>query len=417
VDKARLYQEGRIGPRVYASAIGEEPWWRRQKVPLVCAFCVAPVVSQRASVGRVSRPALFRLATDRQHETVCPLNPREVLERIARGARGIAHVRGDELHLVLPGDLQQIDDSVPPDVADPHVGEPVGVDVSTVRPLLPPLINSAVAIARFLQKHGDPDVAARFKVRRPGEREAVGWGEFCYGPAPGDHGRLYALLADGRRPAHPVAVFGRIRSIGKDSLERPVVRLGDGTGFSVRIRSEHPSLLDPLTAGDYVLVVGTWKIWTPQRGRQQTELQAFVDHHWQLSHWSYDDTTGHHSPPACPPPLSLAQRALRQARTTASPTRHPGRPARTRPRSGGTPRPQTSAAPKPAPIPSPQPPATTSVPQPAPPTPPPPPVTPPTPAPAPPVPDPPAYPPAPSLPSSEPPRQRTSRKWWPFGRS
>ncbi|MEV3951262.1 hypothetical protein AB0K57_26980 [Streptomyces halstedii] len=53
------------------------------------------------------------------------------------------------------------------------------------------LINSAVVIARFLQKHDyPPDVDAQFKVRRPGETQAVGWGEFCFDPAFGDHARL-----------------------------------------------------------------------------------------------------------------------------------------------------------------------------------------------------------------------------------
>lgn len=81
VDKARLYQHGTIGEKVFAYEIDAEPWWRRQKISLICAFCMTPVVSQRTAVGCAPRGALFRLAADQQHEGVCPLNPTEVLRR------------------------------------------------------------------------------------------------------------------------------------------------------------------------------------------------------------------------------------------------------------------------------------------------------------------------------------------------
>ncbi|MGO4418738.1 hypothetical protein AB4Z54_08250, partial [Streptomyces sp. MCAF7] len=346
VDKARLYQDGTVGEKVFAHEIDEEPWWRRQKVPLICAFCMTAVVSQRTTVGRAPRAALFRLARDRQHEDVCPLNPTEVLQKIAHASQGMAVIEGDELHLVLPDDLGQIGSTTPAVYTGPAApGDRVGVNISTVRPLLPPLINSVVVIARFLQKHDyDADVVAQFKVRRPGETKAVGWGEFCHGPTSGDHARLYARLTSGPKPEHPVAVYGRVTAVEQDSQDRPVLRLADGRGFTVRIRSEHASFLDPLAAGTFVMAVGAW-VWTPRRGRP--ELQMFAEEHWQLAHWTYDAATGPSSPPACPPPLSLAQRTLRQARAAAA-TRKPasGRPASPspRPRPSGPP---PSAAPPP----------------------------------------------------------------------
>ncbi|WP_327349038.1 hypothetical protein [Streptomyces europaeiscabiei] len=414
MEKARLYQQGTVGEKVFAHEIDDEPWWRRQKIPLICAFCMTPVVSQRTAVGRAPRAALFRLARDRQHEDVCPLNPTEVLQKIAHGSQGVAVVEGDELHLVLPDDLGQIGSTTPViDTGPAAPGERFGVDISTVRPLLPPLINSAVVIARFLQKHDyDADVVAQFKVRRPGGTQAVGWGEFCHGPASGDHARLYARLSGGPKPEHPVAVYGRVTAVEHDSQDRPVLRLADGRGFTVRIRSEHASLLNPLAAGSFVLAVGAWKVWTPRRGRP--ELQMFAEEHWQLAHWTYDAATGRRSPPACPPPLSLARRTLRQTRKPA-----PGRPVSL------SPRPRPSGSPTPAaPPPSATPPAppTTVVPEaaaaPAPPASPPGPVEPyaasaePA-APAhPPV---PPRPPAPPRPAA-PPRGRSRRSWWPFGR-
>ncbi|WP_231632102.1 hypothetical protein, partial [Streptomyces clavuligerus] len=250
-----------------------------------------------------------------------PARPGRGAEKIARGSQGIAVIDGDELHLVLPAGLDRTAVVPPADAGSEVPRDRVGVTIATVRPLLPPLINSAVAIVRFLQKHAfDRDVAAGFKVRRPGEKKAVDWDEFCYGPEPGDHARLHARLTGKSTPGYPVAVFGRVAAVEHDRQGRPVVRLTDGRGFTVRVRSEHAGLLTPLTAGVFVLAVGAWKTWNPDRGRP--ELQLFAEEHWQLAHWTYDPETGRSGPPACPPPLSLAQRALRQSRAAAA-TRKP----------------------------------------------------------------------------------------------
>ncbi|MEV4975981.1 hypothetical protein [Streptomyces scopuliridis] len=420
MDKARLYQHGTVGKKVFAHQIDDEPWWRGQKVPLICPFCMTAVVSVRTTVGRAPRGALFRLAADRQHEDVCPLNPTEVLQKIAHGSQGVAFVQGDELHLVLPGDMSQIGATTPVVDTGPTPGDHFGLAISTVRPLLPPLINSAVVIVRFLQKHGfDADVVAQFKVRRPGEDKAMPWGEFCHGPAPADRAGLYARLTDRPKPTHPVAIYGRVAAVEQDSQDRPVLRLADGSGFSVRIRSEHPSLLSPLAADTFVLAVGAWKVWTPRKGRP--ELQMFAEEHWQLAHWTYSDATDRSGPPFCPPPLSLAQRTLRQARTAVAVRAKPaslraGSPSLT-PRPGG--QSTTAAAPPSAPQPAPP---TMAVPAaadfPAPPVPmrPPAPVLDPTPS-APALPAPPPLPPRPSAPPQPagPPR-RTRRSWWPFSR-
>ncbi|MFF9593829.1 hypothetical protein ACF1FX_32375 [Streptomyces sp. NPDC014646] len=419
MDKARLYQHGTVGETVFAHEIDNEPWWRREKVPLVCQFCLTSVVSQRTSIGRSPRAALFRLAADQQHKDVCPLNPVEVLQKIAHGSQGVAVIEGDELHLVLPDDVGQIGDAAPVVGAGPAApGDPFGVNINTVRPLLPPLINSAVVIVRFLQKHGfDTDVVGQFKVRRPGETKAVGWGEFCHGPAPGDQARLYARMTSGPKPGHPVAVYGPVTAVERDSRHRPVLRLADGDGFTVRVRSDHPSLLDLLAPGIFVLAVGAWQVWKPLNGKP--ELQMFAEEHWQLAHWTHDSATGRSGPPTCPPPLSLAQRTLRQARAAAA-ARKPasGRAV------GPLPQPRTTAPPPPPPVPStpPVPPTTAELPSAAaaePPTPTP--SAPGKPADVPVAPARPAHPPLPPRPSTPPrpaaPRRRRARRgWWLFGR-
>jgi hypothetical protein len=64
VEKARLYHDGTIGLKVLAHEIDTDPWWRRKKIPLICAFRMTPVVSQRTTVGRAPRAAPFRLAKE-----------------------------------------------------------------------------------------------------------------------------------------------------------------------------------------------------------------------------------------------------------------------------------------------------------------------------------------------------------------
>ncbi len=78
----------------------------------------------------------------------------------------------------------------------------------------------------------------------------------------------------------------------------------------------------------------------------------FAEEHWRLAHWSYDAATGHSSPPACPPPLSLAQRTLRQTRSAATRKPGPGRATRLTPTAPRLTRPPTSAAPPAAPPPA-----------------------------------------------------------------
>ncbi|MFE3864512.1 hypothetical protein ACFXPT_29265 [Streptomyces goshikiensis] len=105
--------------------------------------------------------------------------------------------------------------------------------------------------------------------------------EFCYGPSARELTRLRERIA-GAQPRHPVAVYTRVAAIERDRQQGPAPRFADGADFSVRVRSNHPSLLAPLSVGDFVLAVGTWKVWVPSSGRP--ELQMFAEEHWQLAH-------------------------------------------------------------------------------------------------------------------------------------
>ncbi|MFD9100265.1 hypothetical protein ACFVZN_04235 [Streptomyces virginiae] len=65
----------------------------------------------------------------------------------------------------------------------------------------------AALVGAVLGVHGyDADVVAQFKVRRRGEKTAMSWGEFCYGPSVPEVTRLRERIGGGAQPRHPVAV-------------------------------------------------------------------------------------------------------------------------------------------------------------------------------------------------------------------
>ncbi|MBL1086725.1 hypothetical protein JK359_33000 [Streptomyces actinomycinicus] len=412
MDKAREQRTGRLVP---AEEIGPDP--EPFERPLICLHCDSVVEPVR---GYKSVPSLFRLAKGTSHEAGCLLNPTEVIQSIAHGSHGLAHVTDDGLlRLELPADISALPpwptmpiDDTDTDVVRTH-------NTTTVRPYLPPAITSAAKIARFLHMHGfDPKVVERFRVKPHGQRPIL-WGRFCYSPR--TYADLYQRCARREPISHPIAVHGTVHSIAQDRNGKPYARLaldvpaGD-TRFHVLLRSAHDSLIKPLTAGTHVLAVGDWTLFdTPH----VPQLRLFADEHWQIAYWETDPTTGLPTEPICPAPVTARQRpdAEARARTRRSrPAREP-RHAPAQPESITPPPPPALAAPPPQA----QPAAETVLPEseladePA--------VTPPHPEPAvpdaptqpPPVPPQPPFPPPPVPPLAEPaPRRQGWRRW--FGR-
>ncbi|MEV5567873.1 hypothetical protein AB0L54_34220, partial [Streptomyces sp. NPDC052196] len=273
---------------------------------LICWKCQARVgpVRKGTRLG-TERPAHYRLWQHTKHDVGCPLDPTATIEHIAHGSHGLATV--DEqgiLRLNLP---EKLTDIPPLDLDGDAVPEDVVTNTTTtVNPLLPPAVNSAVQIARFLQLHDfDDDIVKRFKVQTH-QGQLIGWPQFCYGP---DH-TAYATLYTRRRThevlGHPVAVFGTIVHIRQDKQERPYAVLavnvpaGDEV-FYVTLRSMYLPLIEPLSVGMHVLAVGAWDYFD---GGFTPALRMFAEEHWQIAYWTTDETTGAVSDPACPRPLA-----------------------------------------------------------------------------------------------------------------
>lgn len=312
------------GQRVRPYMIDERPC--PFVTPLKCGFCSQPVHSV-PSHTREGEPvnAYFRLFSGGEHDADCDLHPTRVLQEIARGSHGLASVGDDGiLRLTIPD--QDTPAPEPPDDSDEDRdgdAEKTALRITTTTPWLPPALGSAVKIARFLRQCDfDPDAVRRFKVLH-GAR-TVSWPNFCFGPDHDSLARLHKRVAGtrprGRRLSHPVAVHGTVLRRGRSKSGKPFVVLahdiapdtgGSGRKVEVVLRSDYPTLLKPLTPGRHVLAVGDrWKIFSP---KGVEEVQLWIEEHWSLASWTWDEATGTAGEPECPPPLSPTQR-----RTTAA---------------------------------------------------------------------------------------------------
>jgi hypothetical protein len=313
---------------VSADRIDAEPAWYTGKHPLICWKCDAGVHAKGTYVKRngASYRAHFALNPKTGHEAGCPFNPVEVITSIARDAQDLAHVEDGVLKLTLPGAME---DLAPPPQADPTSapGAVTARRIDTVRPALPPLLNCAAKIARFLQLNAfDDNLVRRFRVQPHGHKNTIPWGRFCYGPSAAAYGELVGRLdpaRGGRAPSHPVAVYGTVQRVHHDRAGRPFVFLADhtdldGAEFEVVVRSLHPGLIEPLTVGTHVLAVGAWGTFNQGRVPQ---LRLFADEAWQIAYWHTDPGTGSATQPVSPPAVTARQRADER------PARRPSKPA------------------------------------------------------------------------------------------
>ncbi|MFB6881436.1 hypothetical protein ACFCY8_11450 [Streptomyces noursei] len=414
-----------------------EPAWYTGKLPLICWKCDAGVHGKGTYVkgNGASYRAHFALNPRTSHAQTCPFNPVKFITTLAQGAQGMAHVEDGVLRLTLPDSLEDLAPVPEPTGPPQPPDEATARRISTVPPALPPLLNCAAKIARFLQLNAfDNKIVQRFRVQPHGYKSTIPWGRFCYGPTATAYGQLVKRLdpdSPGRAPLHPVAVYGTVQRVGHDRTGRPFVFLADhadldGREFEVVLRSMHPSLITPLTVGTHVLAVGTWGIFTDSRVPQ---LRLFAEEAWQIAYWHTHEDTGVATQPCRPPALTAHQRA------TERPAHGPSAKARRRPGEPPVRRAPPAAVPsRPAPLPTPTPPeaAASDTPRrcPQPPPPPAPPAdahrtapsapgTSPAPVPHGQEPDVPATPPRPPLPASPPPPARRRRKRLPgwLGRS
>lgn len=318
----RSAREQRSGRPVSAEEIGSKP--ETFESPLICEFCDSVVEPVR---GYKTVPALFRLRRNLLHEPRCALNPTEVINDIARGSHGLAHITEQGLlRLELPADLT----SVPPTPAPGDGPDPGATFIkhatTTVRPFLPPAITSAAKIARFLQMHDfDPKIVGRFRVKPHGQ-SPVDWGRFCYGPTHDSYAELYDRKRTRRTISHPIAVYGTVQRVDQErGSGRPYVTLAVNVRAGehrhhVVLRSHFETLITPLAVGTHVLAVGDWDVFDRTHIPQ---LRLFAEDHWQVAYWTTSPETGRPSEPTCPPPVTSRQRVIaqteaRRRRTTAA---------------------------------------------------------------------------------------------------
>ncbi|MFE4516802.1 hypothetical protein ACFRMQ_21710 [Kitasatospora sp. NPDC056783] len=298
----------RHGKRVLAREIDQ---LSPDSKPLTCRYCDVRVegVGEHFRGKDGPRPTAvashFRLDDGRQHAAECAYNADEVLRAIARASQGLAQVDdAGRLRLVLPSDPSDAAPARPqPGAGEPGGGRGGSLVFTTVRPAVPPALNSAAKIAHFLSLHGfDPKAANRFRVLYGDATRPIPWSRFCY-PAQASAG-LHQLLAGGLTPRHPVAVHGTVQRVSDTTRPTayatlvPAAPRPGGRPFAVRLRTDRPALLSTLRPGSWVLAVGTWSLWP-----QADEMRLWLSAHWQLAHWDTDPDTGEPTVIACPPPL------------------------------------------------------------------------------------------------------------------
>ncbi|MEW2439569.1 hypothetical protein AB0952_36415 [Streptomyces caniferus] len=184
----------RHGKPVYRWMLQQKPWPFVE--PLKCSACSRPVSIVEAYLRRGS-PVAAHFRLHEGHDADCALNPTQTIEEIARGSHGLAKVGVDgSLRLTIPAH-----DTAPHQLApQPPHAEPEDQDeraalrITTVRPWLPPALNSAVKVAQFLRRCDfDSELAEMFTVEY--RRKPIPWEKFCYGPDDISYAQLHQRVS------------------------------------------------------------------------------------------------------------------------------------------------------------------------------------------------------------------------------
>ncbi|WP_274919427.1 hypothetical protein [Streptomyces sp. WZ-12] len=296
------------GNPVYRRMLQQNPWPFVE--PLRCAGCTRPV-SIVATHLRRGTPVAAHFRLHEGHDANCPLNPTTIIEEIARGSHGLATAGADgTLRLTIPAQDTSVSTPEASGVEAEDEESRAALRITTVRPWLPPALNSAVKVAQFLQRCDfDSEIAELFTVTY--QRSPIPWTRFCYGPDDLSYAQLHKRVAatQSKRLKHPVAVHGTVLRTGTSGnksfavLATNIPPASGGRMIEVVLRSAYPSLLDGLEVGMQVLAVGAgWKLFAPPH-RTIDEVQLWVTQHWNLAYWTWDQDTGHAGSPMCPPPL------------------------------------------------------------------------------------------------------------------
>lgn len=125
-----------------------------------------------------------------------------------------------------------------------------------------PVIGSAAAIQRFLDRYpDDPEAAALFHIAYAGRDFA--WADFCFGSDPIAVLRLTRRITGDQGPYHPIAIHGTGAArtgtsfYAEQDLRTRIVLAGRSRNLHVRLRSRDERLAQPLIVGRRFLALGT----------------------------------------------------------------------------------------------------------------------------------------------------------------
>jgi hypothetical protein len=175
-------------------------------------------------------------------------------------------------------------------------GRRTAVRITSTQPPLSPVIGSAAAIQRFLDRYpGDKDALKLFHISYQGRH--IPWSEFCYGDDRSATSWLAQRLTSGPQPAHPIAIHGTITESGtarsqasvyaEQDLHTKITHGGQPRWLYVRLRTRDARLTASLTPGRRFLAVGSWRTFCPEKGRS-LELVLWLSKPWQIASWDVE---------------------------------------------------------------------------------------------------------------------------------
>ena len=261
-----------------------------------CAVGVAPVREHHRTSktgGTSTVTAYFRLHPGTRHRPTCRYDPDGTIATIAADSEGTATAVASRLRLVVPADFTGTTQTTSP---DPD-GRRTALQIASGTPSLSPVIGSAAAIQRFLDRYPDGrDAAAMFHISYA--CRDIAWADFCFGDDPIALLQLTRRITKDQGPDHPIAIHGTITGTGaaragtsfyaEQDLRTRIVLAGRSRLLHVRLRSRDDRLIEPLTVGRRFLALGTWTTFAPATGRT-AELVLWLRKPWQVHVWDVSD--------------------------------------------------------------------------------------------------------------------------------
>jgi hypothetical protein len=257
-----------------------------------CAVGVAPVREHHRTTesGATSTViAHFRLHPGTRHRPTCRYDSDGIIAAIAADSEGTATAVAGRLRLLVPADFTGTVQNTPPDSG----GRRTALQIASGSPSLSPVIGSAAAIQRFLDRYpDDPEAAAMFHITYAGRD--ISWADFCLGDDPIALLHLTRRIAKHQGPDHPIAIHGTITGAGtaragssfyaEQDLRIRIVLGGRSRLLCVRLRSRDERFTERLKIGRRFLALGIWSTFAAQNGGT-AELVLWLHKAWQVEVW------------------------------------------------------------------------------------------------------------------------------------